>query len=53
MQLDKVESVEVEQSVLGRLLNYGDITIRGTGETMERAEMIDRPIEFRNHVTAG
>jgi uncharacterized membrane protein YdbT with pleckstrin-like domain len=53
MHLDKVESVEVEQSVLGRLLNYGDITIRGTGETMERAAMIDRPLDFRNHVTAG
>ena len=53
MHLDKVESVEVEQSILGRMLNYGDITIRGTGETMERAVMIDRPIEFRNHVTAA
>jgi uncharacterized membrane protein YdbT with pleckstrin-like domain len=53
MHLDKVESVEVEQGIVGRLLNYGDITIRGTGDTMERAEMIDRPIEFRNHVTAA
>jgi len=53
MHLDKVESVEVEQSALGRLLNYGDITIRGTGETAEDAAMIDRPLDFRNHVTAG
>ena len=53
MHLDKVESVEVEQSILGRLLNYGDLTIRGTGDTMERAVMIDRPLEFRNHVTAA
>jgi uncharacterized membrane protein YdbT with pleckstrin-like domain len=53
MHLDKVESVEVEQTILGRVFNYGDITIRGTGDTMERAEMIDRPIDFRNHVTAA
>ena len=52
MHMDKVESVDVDQSILGRILNYGDITIRGTGETMERLHTIDRPIDFRNHVTA-
>jgi uncharacterized membrane protein YdbT with pleckstrin-like domain len=52
MHMDKVESVDVDQSILGRLFNYGDITIRGTGETMERLRMIDAPLEFRNHVTA-
>jgi membrane protein YdbS with pleckstrin-like domain len=52
MHMDKVESVDVDQTILGRLLNYGDITIRGTGETMERLGMIEAPIEFRNHVTA-
>ena len=52
MHMDKVESVDVDQSILGRLFNYGDITIRGTGETMERLPMIDHPLEFRNHVTA-
>ena len=52
MHMDKVESVDVDQTILGRVLNYGDITIRGTGETLERLRMIDRPLEFRNHVTA-
>jgi uncharacterized membrane protein YdbT with pleckstrin-like domain len=52
MHMDKVESVDVDQTILGRLFNYGDITIRGTGETMERLHMIDGPLEFRNHVTA-
>ncbi len=33
MNMDKVESVDVDQSIMGRLLNYGDITIRGTGES--------------------
>lgn len=31
MNMDKVESVDVDQSVLDRLFDYGDITIRGTG----------------------
>ena len=35
MSLDKVESVDVNQSILGRLLNYGDVTIRGVGEGKE------------------
>ena len=53
MHMDKVESVDVDQTILGRVLNYGDITIRGTGETLETLRMIDHPLEFRNHVTAA
>jgi hypothetical protein len=53
MHMDKVESVDVDQTIMGRLLSYGDITIRGTGETMEMLRMIDHPLEFRNHVTAA
>jgi hypothetical protein len=50
--MDKVESVDVDQSVLGRLLDYGDITIRGTGVGIEPLRGIGAPLEFRNHVTA-
>jgi uncharacterized membrane protein YdbT with pleckstrin-like domain len=53
MHMDKVESVDVDQTILGRMLGYGDITIRGTGETLETLRMIDHPLEFRNHVTAA
>ena len=35
MALDKVESVDVNQSILGRILNYGDVTIMGVGEGKE------------------
>jgi uncharacterized membrane protein YdbT with pleckstrin-like domain len=52
MNMDKVESVDVDQSIFGRLLNYGDITIRGTGIGLEPLHRIDAPLEFRNHVTA-
>lgn len=52
MHMDKVESVDVDQSILGRIFNYGDIIIHGTGETVEPLRRIDNPIEFRNHVTA-
>jgi membrane protein YdbS with pleckstrin-like domain len=52
MHLDKVESVDVDQSILGRILNYGDILIRGVGEGIEPLKDIESPIEFRNNVTA-
>ncbi len=52
MSLDKVESVDVNQSILGRILNYGDVTIMGVGEGRETIRTIDSPLAFRNFITA-
>ena len=52
MALDKVESVDVNQSIMGRLLNYGNVTIMGVGEGRETITTIAAPLEFRNHITA-
>jgi uncharacterized membrane protein YdbT with pleckstrin-like domain len=52
MHMDKVESVEVKQSVLGRMLDYGDVEIRGVGTGFEPLRMVAAPIELRNHITA-
>jgi uncharacterized membrane protein YdbT with pleckstrin-like domain len=52
MSLDKVESVDVNQSILGRLLNYGDVTIRGVGEGVETIRTIASPLAFRSSITA-
>ena len=52
MALDKVESVDVNQSILGRLLNYGDVTILGVGEGKETISTIASPLVFRNYITA-
>ena len=52
MSLDKVESVDVNQSILGRLLNYGNVTVRGVGEGAETIRTIAAPLDFRNHITA-
>jgi uncharacterized membrane protein YdbT with pleckstrin-like domain len=52
MSLDKVESVDVNQSILGRLLNYGSVTVRGVGEGSETIQTIASPLDFRNHITA-
>jgi len=53
MHMDKVESVDVDQSLLGRILSYGNITVRGTGSTFEPLRMIDHPLRLRAHVTGA
>src|SRR3954447_19673261 len=52
MSLDKVESVDVNQSIAGRILNYGDVTILGVGEGKETISTIASPLAFRNYITA-
>ena len=51
MALDKIESVDVNQSILGRLLNYGDVTINGVGEGKETIRTIASPLAFRSAIT--
>src|SRR6516165_4981675 len=52
MALDKIESVDVNQSIMGRILNYGDVTIMGVGEGRETIRTIAAPLQFRNNITA-
>jgi len=52
MHMDKVESVDVDQSLFGRMLDYGDVIIHGTGMGIEPLDNIDHPLELRNHITA-
>lgn len=50
MFIARVESVGVQQDVLGRMFDYGTVRIRGLGGSEEAFEAIARPIEFRNAV---
>jgi len=52
MALDKVESVDVNQSILGRIFDYGDVTIQGVGEGKETITTIAAPLSFRSYITA-
>jgi uncharacterized membrane protein YdbT with pleckstrin-like domain len=52
MALDKIESVDVDQSILGRILNYGNVTINGVGEGRETIRTIASPLAFRSAITA-
>lgn len=50
MLLPKIESVAVNQSVLGRLLNFGTVTVTGTGGTKESFRAIVEPIGVRKRI---
>lgn len=53
MNVSKIETVDVEQSVWGRLFNYGDVVIRGTGGTFEPLIGIEHPLQLRNAIMVG
>lgn len=48
--LDKVEGIAVDQSILGRLLGYGSVSVRGTGGGATPCPGITSPQEFRRAV---
>ena len=47
MNLSKIETVRVNQGLLGRMLNYGDVTVVGTGSSPEPLRGIADPLELR------
>ncbi len=48
--LKRLEGVQVNQSVTGRILGYGTITASGTGGLQDSFEMISSPLEFRGNI---
>ena len=51
MSMDKVETIDVVQSIPGRLLGFGSIRVTGTGGTNEIAvRRIAAPFDLRNAV---
>ncbi len=47
MNLSKIETVNVNQSILGRMLGYGTVVVVGTGGTNKMFPAICNPLEFR------
>lgn len=53
VNLRKVGSVDVDQTVLGRIFNFGDVTVQIAGGAPERLPLVDSPLKLRSTVTAG
>ena len=47
IRIDRMEKVNLNQSLLGRILDYGDIKISGVGTGEIKLKMIDSPIDFQ------
>ena len=47
LNLHKIESVQVNQTVMARILNYGSLVISGAGNPMEAIDGIADPMSFR------
>ena len=47
MTVAHIESINVDQTIMGRILGYGTIIIVGSGGTRESFEDIADPIRFR------
>jgi uncharacterized membrane protein YdbT with pleckstrin-like domain len=52
MNMEKVESVAVDQNLWGRIFGYGTIGVRGTGVGMEELRRIADPLKLRNAIVA-
>jgi uncharacterized membrane protein YdbT with pleckstrin-like domain len=50
MLLNKIETIEVSEPMIGRMMGYGSITMIGTGGTSEPFHKIAHPLQFRGEV---
>jgi uncharacterized membrane protein YdbT with pleckstrin-like domain len=48
--LSKVEAIEVDQGILGRMMGFGSVNLTGTGGTQESFPRIAQPLEFRRQI---
>ena len=52
MNRAKIDSVDVDQTIPGRILGYGTIIVRGSGGSLEPIRDIADPLAFRSYITA-
>jgi uncharacterized membrane protein YdbT with pleckstrin-like domain len=49
-QIQKIESIRVNQGILGRLFDYGTIMVHGTGGATTPIKMVGDPFAFKRAV---
>jgi uncharacterized membrane protein YdbT with pleckstrin-like domain len=50
MRRDRVETIVVGQSIPGRILNYGTVTVRGTGGGLSPVRAVAAPLDLRTAI---
>lgn len=48
--LNKVESIDIRQSLTGSLLHYGSLVITGTGGTRQFVNYLNKPLTCRRYI---
>jgi uncharacterized membrane protein YdbT with pleckstrin-like domain len=52
MNMNKVETVDVVQTIAGRIFNFGTVLIRGVGSSYEPIGMVAEPLALRTAIVA-
>ena len=50
MKLSKVETVEIKQGILGRILGYGNVIVSGTGSSKVVISRVSNPIDVKKNI---
>jgi len=50
IQVSKIETVEMNQSILGRILGYGTVKVTGTGISDVNLDFVSNPIKVKNQI---
>lgn len=48
--MNKIESIDIRQSILGSLLQYGSLVITGTGGTRQFINFLNKPLTCRRYI---
>ena len=48
--MDKIESIDIRQSIFGTIFGYGDLVITGTGGTREEMTYVSKPLTCRRYI---
>ncbi len=48
--MNKVESIDIRQSILGSILQYGSLVITGTGGTRQDMHFLAKPLTCRRYI---
>jgi len=50
ISLKKVESIQVEQDIFGRMFDFGTVIVSGAGNPQAPLKFISKPLEFRKNI---
>jgi len=50
LSINKIESIDIRQSILGSLLHYGSLVITGTGGTRQYVNFLNKPLTCRRYI---